>query len=99
MRTKQILFRASENEYLKIKEMATVRKMRTATFIRNALLHGITPAIPSINQAALTELHKIGINLNQLAKSYNSTGTADLDSIKRETGKLRIWLIEARKPA
>ena len=98
MRKKQILFRASEIEYLEIKVMATTRKMRTSTFIREALLHGITPTIPQINQTTLAELQRIGNNLNQLAKTLNSTGRTDLDLVKNAISKLRLWLIEARKP-
>ena len=98
MRKKQILFRATDLEYLQIKTMATTRKMRTATFIREALLRGITPTIPQINQTTLAELQRIGNNLNQLAKSLNTTGYTDIKEAQKQIAELRFYLIEARKP-
>lgn len=94
-RLKQIIIRVDSNELTKIDSLARARKMRRATFIRAAALDRIPPYIPSINREALTELGRIGNNLNQLAGHANAGDRAALDDLQHQLGALRLALMES----
>lgn len=72
--------------------------MRCGGFMRAAALDSIPPVVPSINQHALAELHRIGVNLNQIAYHANTTGgeLGDLSDLRAQIAALRLALLEAR---
>lgn len=94
-RTKQIIIRASSAEHAELLKRAG--KMRLATFLRTAALEGVPPQIPEINRDALTELHRVGSNLNQIARHANSSGSdlGDLSDLRQQIAALRLTLVGA----
>ena len=68
---KQVNFRISQEEYVRLKQMADDAGMSVSGFVKNKAL-GIKTRHPKIaKQEALkiaSELRKIGVNLNQVAK-------------------------------
>lgn len=94
-RMKRVEVRLSNAEHSVM--LARRGKMRLAAWMRHTCIQGIPPTIPTINQDALGELHRIGSNLNQIAKAINSGDAADLNSLRQQVSALRLALIEAVK--
>lgn len=95
LRKKEIKIRVCESELAALQ--AKRGKMRLATWLRTCALNSVPPSIPQINQTALTELHRIGSNLNQLARSANAGDTADLLDLRAQVSDLRAALAGAKK--
>lgn len=99
-RVKRIQLRVSAAEHEQFLELARRRRMRLADLVRITVLHEHPPVIPSINRDALAELHRIGSNLNQLARHANTTGEApDLLELRQQVSALRLALTEAQPGA
>ncbi len=94
-REKEIKIRLTHAEHSLL--MAKRGKMRLATWMRESCLSGMPAAIPLINVRALSELHRIGSNLNQLARSVNSDISIDLQSLHDQASALRLALLGAVK--
>lgn len=97
-RTRRLEVRLSEGEFAKLNTRAAARRMRCGGFMRAAALDAIPPVVPPINRAALAELHRIGVNLNQIAYHANTTGgeLGDLSDLRAQIAALRLALLEAR---
>lgn len=98
LRSKQIIIRADADELEHIDTAASLRRMRRAAYIRETVLRSAPPTIPEINRIALSELQRIGGNLNQLSKHANQTGGHDLDitDLRKQCGQLRLVLMGAK---
>ncbi len=70
-RTKTLKIRLTESERAELKNRAG--KMTMASFARECAIHQPPVQLPSINEAAVRELIKIGANLNQLARLANTS--------------------------
>lgn len=72
---RQINFRVSEQEYLKLEQMAQTLGMSVPAFCK-AKAQGVRLVTPKIDRAGAlemaSELRKIGVNVNQIAKQLNS---------------------------
>ncbi|WP_416820635.1 plasmid mobilization protein [Delftia tsuruhatensis] len=74
IRGKQLHIRLDEDEFNKLEEQAKLSRTSTAKFCRDKLLYGNIQIAKTNNiehVKLLNELHKIGVNLNQLAHRAN----------------------------
>ncbi len=94
-RIKQVIIRVSPSEHSEM--LARAGKMRLAPWLRAAALDAIPPTIPQINRDALAELHRVGANLNQIARKLNSSGEVDLHDLRSTVSELRATLAGAQK--
>ena len=86
-RKREIKFRVNDEEFLIIRRKMIMSRMRNReAFIRKMLIEGV---IINVDTAPLEEIfyemHKIGVNVNQIAKVVNTNGTishAELDTSK-----------------
>ena len=93
-RDHQIKIRLTSSEHSSL--MAKRGHMRLASWVRESCLNGVPPVIPSINLTALAELHRIGGNLNQLARHANQGGgDLDLIGLREQVSALRAALAGA----
>lgn len=73
--SKKIEIRVKEHELDAIKQLADASRLSVSELTRRALMNiKIEPVqpIPEINRAVYVELSKIGVNLNQIARSLNA---------------------------
>ena len=78
IRDRQLHIRLDEDEFNKLEEQAKLRRTSTAKFCRDKLLYGNIQIAKTNNiehVKLLNELHKIGVNLNQLAHRANKGET------------------------
>ena len=74
-------------------------KVQRGTYLRLILTDTVPPYIPAINRQAYVELSRLGSNLNQIVRAFNTVGSspkymADIQSLLTE---LRLSLIQLRK--
>lgn len=86
-RTRQIKIRLTSGEHSSL--MAKRGHMRLASWVRESCLRGIPPTIPPINRQAMAELHRIGSNLNQIARSVQFGSSPDLIDLREQVSALR----------
>jgi len=98
-KSKNIVFRVTENEYFQISEKAQRAGKKISGFIRCACLgKRINAPVSSVNIDTYTELGRIGNNLNQIAHKLNS-GVAsgvdplDIHELQQQIHKLRNELL------
>lgn len=89
--------RVSAEELCSIDRLASARSMRRATFLRCSALDSIPPVVPQVNRIALAEFHRIGSNLNQIARAVNCGNSLDLIELRAQIAALRLALMEAKK--
>ena len=95
-RTHQIKFRVSDDEYHIIRrKMIMSRMSNREAFIRKMLIEGV---IVNVDTAPLEdlyyEIHKIGVNINQIAKVANTNGSISRKEFDELKGKVDdIWHI------
>nr|WP_245335956.1 MULTISPECIES: plasmid mobilization relaxosome protein MobC [unclassified Staphylococcus] len=74
---KQISFRVSESEYLKLQASAETLNMSVPSFVKNKA-QGARLVAPKLDketrQSMAQDLGKLGSNLNQIAKALNTYG-------------------------
>ena len=103
-RTRRITIRVTELEYQTFLTEAEREKMTLAEYIRQRAIHNKTEVHYDINpinedyKKLLIEHHKIGINLNQIAKHLNSGGTATPELIAELKEATHVILSEAKNP-
>lgn len=73
IRDRQLHIRLDEDEFNKLEEQAKLKRTSTAKYCRDTLLYGNSQiAKTNIDHVKLlNELHKIGVNLNQIAHRAN----------------------------
>lgn len=74
IRDRQLHIRLDEDEFHKLEEQAKLKRTSTAKYCRDSLLYGNNQIAKTNNiehVKLLNELHKIGVNLNQLAHRAN----------------------------
>lgn len=92
---KQINFRVSEKEYKKLEQMANNFGMSVPAFCKSKA-QGARMKSPKIDREGafkmVSELRRIGVNVNQMAKHLNSGGNASEGQIKGLRKELReLW--------
>ncbi len=98
-RTRNIVLRVpvtSEERALIQQKMAQLHTKNFSAYARKILIDGyIVHMDTSDIRAQTAELQKIGVNVNQIARRINSTGTVyaqDIEDIKRALAK--IWQLQ-----
>lgn len=96
-RTVQIKFRVTEEERTLIEEkMKLIPTCNMAAYLRKMAIDGYIIQIDHTDIKAMTaEIQKIGVNINQIARRVNSTGSAyqaDIDEIKGVLNE--IWRLQ-----
>ena len=104
-RTMQIKFRVTEKERALIeKKMKLVPTRNMESYLRKMAIDGYIIQIDHSDIKAMTaEIQKIGVNVNQIARRVNSTGSVyqeDIDEIKGVLNEIwrlqRLNLLKAR---
>ena len=104
-RTVQLKFRVTEEERALIEEkMKQIPTRNMAAYLRKIAIDGyILQVDPSDIKAMTAEIQKIGVNVNQIVRRVNSTGSAyqeDIDEIKGVLNEIwrlqRLNLLKAR---
>jgi len=94
--TKRVSFRLTEKDYRHFLEVVKTHRVKQAEFLRQLTLSGLDALENSLKlkliKELIKEIHRIGINLNQLARwanTYKNTAEAHkvltkLDEIKKD---------------
>ena len=93
-RTVQIKFRVTEEERALIEQkMKLVPTRNMEAYLRKMAIDGY---IIQIDHAAMTaEIQKIGVNINQIARRVNATGSVYQEDIEEIKGVLaEIWRLQ-----
>lgn len=99
-RTVQIKFRVTEAERdLILEKMKLVPTQNMAAYLRKIAIDGYIIQIDhSYIKAMTAEIQKIGVNVNQIAKRVNSTGSVYQEDIEEIKGVLNeIWRLQRLK--
>ncbi len=89
---KQVNFRVSEQEYNKLKESADVLNMSVAQFAKSKAkgAHLVKPKFDSDTQKALvTQLSRLGANVNQIAKVIHSNPNLSTERIELNLNEIK----------
>ena len=95
-RSRQIIFRVTEDEYRIIRrKMIMSRMSNREAFIRKMLIEGVIVNVDTEQlEDIFYEMHKIGVNINQIAKVANTTGTISNQEFEELKGNVDdIWHI------
>ena len=104
-RTVQIKFRVTEDERdLILEKMKLIPTRNMAAYLRKIAIDGYILQVDHSDIKAMTaEIQKIGVNVNQIAKRINATGSVyqeDIEEIKRVLNEIwrlqRLSLLKAR---
>ena len=90
-RNREIKIRLSGEEHATL--LKKRGKMRLATWMRESCINGMPSAIPTINQSALSELHRVGINLNQIAVRLNVDQQVHISETLDQISQLKTVLV------
>ena len=96
-RTVQIKFRVTEEERDLIEQkMKQIPTRNMAAYLRKMAIDGyIIQVDHSDIKAMTTELQKIGVNVNQIARRVNATGSVYQEDIEEIKGVLaEIWRLQ-----
>ena len=95
-RANQILFCVSDDEKRIIKaKMAQIGTKNMGAYLRKMAIDGIIVNTDTTYlEKQFYEMHKIGVNVNQLARLANSTGAVTPEEMKELKGMIKeIWHI------
>ena len=104
-RTMQIKFRVTEAERdLILEKMKLIPTRNMAAYLQKMAIDGYVIQVDHSDIKAMTaEIQKIGVNINQIARRVNSTGSVyqeDIDEIKGVLNEIwrlqRLNLLKAR---
>ena len=91
-KTKTLTTRWTVDEYAYLTQVADLTGCTKAEILRRLVAHAYGSVLPT--KALVREIHRIGVNLNQVAKVANATGGIDellLNTMQRElSAALRI---------
>ncbi len=96
-RTVQVKFRVTEEEKALIEEkMKLIPTRNMAAYLRKIAIDGYIIQVDHSDIKAMTaEIQKIGVNINQIARRVNSTGSVYQDDIDELKGALdEIWRLQ-----
>ena len=96
-RTVQIKFRVTEAERdLILEKMKLIPTRNIAAYLRKIAIDGYIVQVDHTDIKAMTaEIQKIGVNVNQIAKRVNSTGSVYQEDIEEIKGVLaEIWRLQ-----
>ena len=96
-RTLQIKFRVTEEERALIEEkMKLIPTRNMAAYLRKMAIDGYVIQVDHSDIKAMTaEIQKIGVNINQIARRANATGSVYQEDIEEIKGVLNeIWRLQ-----
>ena len=96
-RTVQIKFRVTEEEYALIQEKMKLIPIRNmAAYLRKMAIDGYVIQIDHSDIKEMTaQIQKIGVNINQIARRINVTGSVYQEDIEEIKGVLNeIWRLQ-----
>lgn len=96
-RTVQIKFRVTEEERALIEEkMKLIPTRNMAAYLRKMAIDGYVIQVDHSDIKAMTaEIQKIGVNINQIARRANATGSVYQEDIEEIKGVLNeIWRLQ-----
>ncbi len=96
-RTVQVKFRVTEAERdLILEKMKLIPTNNMAAYLRKIAIDGYIVQVDHSDIKAMTaEIQKIGVNINQIARRVNSTGSIYQDDIDELKGALdEIWRLQ-----
>ena len=96
-RTVQIKFRVTEDERdLILEKMKLIPTRNMAAYLRKIAIVGYILQVDHSDIKAMTaEIQKIGVNVNQIAKRINATGSVYQEDIEEIKGVLNeIWRLQ-----
>ena len=96
-RTVQVKFRVTEAERnLILEKMKLIPTNNMAAYLRKIAIDGYIVQIDHSDIKAMTaEIQKIGVNINQIARRVNSTGSVYQEDIDELKGALdEIWRLQ-----
>ena len=96
-RTIQIKFRVTEEEKQLIEQkMAQLPTRQIGAYLRKMAIDGLIIYTDTTNIKEMNkELHSIGVNINQIAKRVNETGSIYEEDIKEIQERLnKIWQLQ-----
>ena len=96
-RTVQIKFRVTEEERALIEEkMKQIPTQNMAAYLRKMAIDGYIIQVDYTDIKAMTaEIQKIGVNVNQIARRVNATGSVYEQDIEEIKGVLNeIWRLQ-----
>lgn len=94
LRTKQMNIRVTDEEYEKISDRAEYCNLSVSDYVRKQAVDGAIIKMETVDIKELsTELNKIGVNINQIAKHVNEKGGSydreDMNSLVQEFSNLQ----------
>ena len=96
-RTVQIKFRVTKEECAMIEEkMRLIPTRNMAAYLRKMAIDGYVIQVDHSDIKAMTaEIQKIGVNINQIARRANATGSVYQEDIEEIKGVLNeIWRLQ-----
>ena len=96
-RTVQIKFRVTEEERaLIVEKMKLIPTRNMAAYLRKMAIDGYVLQVDHSDIKAMTaEIQKIGVNINQIARRANATGSVYQEDIEEIKGVLNeIWRLQ-----
>ncbi len=96
-RTVQVKFRVTEAERdLILEKMKLIPTNNMAAYLRKIAIDGYIVQVDHSDIKAMTaEIQKIGVNINQIARRVNSTGSVYREDIDEIKGALdEIWRLQ-----
>ena len=96
-RTVQIKFRVTEEERALIEEkMKLIPTRNMAAYLRKMAIDGYVIQVDHSDIKAMTaEIQKIGVNINQIARRANATGSVYREDMEEIKGVLNeIWRLQ-----
>ena len=96
-RTVQVKFRVTEAERdLILEKMKLIPTNNNAAYLRKIAIDGYIVQVDHSDIKAMTaEIQKIGVNINQIARRVNSTGSVYQEDIDELKGALdEIWRLQ-----
>lgn len=95
---KQAHFWLDENEQNKLKTLSIQSGRSMSAVVRSLINEAAIREMPPIEYHKLvSELHRIGVNLNQIALVANATGNIDRDVYRKQVDDLRRAVLEIRQ--
>lgn len=94
---KQTHFWINEKELQKLNELARISGRSMSSVVRGLINDSVVREMPPLEYHKLiSELHRIGVNLNQIARIANSTGNVDRTMYMKEAVLLQRAVLEIR---
>lgn len=96
-RSKVVPIRFTESEHEGLSAVSKERKISLSELVRRQALGRAIPHPPEINGELLREVRRIGNNVNQIARTANTTGAIspdDVASLRNQIGYLTGAILE-----